>query len=227
MCGAMAKKSRDSVGWNAGPAEEPPVPAVGWDELLARAKASLDERGLERQAKREAAAERIRARNARNGVGLKFDGDGVRRALAAYYCDIVLGDRPRGYRKVFRDEGVVPSDLWLCEKVDADVMLVNEYVNAEMHRAMRADAEEAGRLAQMSQRRLVTEEGCELNQRAVEVSLKATMKDVYGDGADSSAQDSKRGISYSFPNMTLNWIVAPAELAKGVAAKPEAEAIDV
>ena len=223
----MAKKSRDGVVGKAGPAEEPPVPAVSWEELLARAKASLDERGLERQAKREAAAERIRARNARNGVELKFDGDGVRRALAAYYCDIVLGDRPRGYRKVFRDEGVVPSDLWLCEKVDADVMLVNEYVNAEMHRAMRADAEEAGRLAQMSQRRLVTEEGCELNQRAVEVSLKATMKDVYGDGADSSSQDSKKGISYSFPNMTLNWIMAPSELAKGVAAKPEAVAIDL
>ena len=70
----MAKKSRDGVGGKAGPAEEPPVPAVSWEELLARAKASLDERGLERQAKREAAAERIRARNERNGVELKFDG---------------------------------------------------------------------------------------------------------------------------------------------------------
>lgn len=204
-----------------------PAASVTWDELLARAKASLDEQGEERQAKREAAAERIRARNERRGVVLKFDAEGVRRALAAYYCDIVLGDSPRGYRRVFRDEGVVPSDLWLCEKVDADVMLVNEFVNAEMHRAIKADAEEAGRLAQMSQRRLVTEEGCELNQRAVEVSLKATMKDVYGDGAESAASDAKKSVTYSFPNMKATWIIAQPGVAERIAAKPDPEAIDV
>ena len=222
MSGHAKRKSVETVG------DDAPAARVTWDELLARAKASLDERGLERQAKREASAERIRRRNERNGVVLKFDRDGVRRALAAYYCDIVLGDRPRGYRKVFAEEGVVPSDLWLCEKVDADVMLVNEFINGEMHRAMRADAEEAGRLAQMSQRRLVTEEGCELNQRAVEVSLKATMRDVYGDG-ERDGDAKRKPIVYRFENLTANFIMSPGELAEKRldGATPVSEVVDV
>ena len=75
--------------------------------------------------------------------------------------------------------------------------------------------------------RLVTEEGCELNQKAVEVSLKATMKDVYGDGDGASASDAKKSVTYSVPNMKATWISAQPGVAERIAAKPEPEAIDV
>ena len=79
-------------------------------------------------------------------------------------------------------------------------------------------AEESASVAQESQLRLITEDGCDLNQRAVEVSLKATMRDVYGESNEvGPAKDGKAGITYNFPNMTLNWIVAPG--AAGGAAR--------
>lgn len=205
------------------------VPAVGWDELLARAEAALDEQGLERRAKWEKTAGRYLALLGRRGIEPKWNVGGVKRALAAYFCDMVLGEgRPRGMRRVFAEEGVVLTDMWDSMNAHPEIRLVYEYMRRQVKMAAEASAQDLVRQAQHSQERLVTEDGCELNQRAVELSLRATMKDVYGDGdgGGGGGGDAKKGISYSFPNMTVNWIVAPQELRKGAKAA-EPEVIDV
>ena len=217
------RKARSSGGTSSGADAAAEVPAVEWGWLLSRAMASLDEQGLERQAKREAAAERIKARMAKRGVKVGYDLDGVRRALAAYYSDVILSDRPKGFRKVFAEAGVMPSDFFDARETYPEFRLVYEYIYGRIKEVVATEAAEDVRQAQASQRRLVTEEGCELNQRAVELSLKATMKDVYGDGGGSCGggeADAKKAISYSFPNMTINWLVAPKEVPKQVEIRP-------
>ena len=205
------------------------TPGVTWEELLGRAQAALDEHGLEKQAKREKTAEKYLALLAKREITPTWDLEGVKRALAAYFCDIVLGEgRPKGFRGVFASEGVVVTDLWDSMDAYPEIRLVYEYILRQMKRSAEASAQELVGQAQRAQERLVTEDGCDLNQRAVELSLKATMRGVYGDGEkDGGASDAKRGISYSFPNMTVNWIVSPAELGKRVEAKPQPEVIDV
>lgn len=207
--------------------EETPMPAVSWDELLARATAALDERGEEAHEKRVAAAERISARNAKRGGSVEIDVDGVRRALVACYLDYMAGGKS-GVLKVFAGEGVRYVDFRDGRALHPEFTLVMEYLKGVRDEVVRQEAEDLAAQAQDAQRRLVTEEGCGLNQRAVELSLKATVKDVYGEGEGSGGGgDAKKSISYNFPNLTMNWIIAPGELAKKVEAKPQPEVIDV
>ena len=203
------------------------VPAVSWEELVARAEAALDEHGVEAHERRVAAAERISARNAKRGVSVKIDVGGVRKALVACYADYMAGGKS-GVLKVFADAGVRYVDFRDGRALHPEFTLVMEYLKGVRDDVLRQAAEDLKSQAQDAQRRLVTEDGCELNQRAVELSLKATMKDVYGeDGGSGGGGDAKKSISYIFPNMTVNWIVAPGELARKVGAKPQPEAIDV
>lgn len=213
-----------------GPPKPPRVepPAVSWEELLARAEASLDENGVATQAKREAAAEKCRARMEERGVRPSWNLDGVRRALAEYYRDCVLGECERGFRRVFAECGVHASDLFDAEGANPELRMVYEYIQKRRDEITRSEAKDLSRQAQAAQRRLVTEEGCDLNQRAVEVSLRATMKDIYGeDEKGGGGSDDKKGITYKFVNLTANWIVGPSEIAKQLKARPQAEAIDV
>lgn len=220
---AESGKSRSSPEESA----ERPVPAISWEELVARAEAALDERGEEAHAKRVAAAERISARNAKRGISVEIDVEGVRRALAAYCSDCLSGGGA-GVMGVFAREGVKYVDYRDGRALHPEFTLVMEYLKGVRDEIVRQSAEDLKSQAQNAQKRLVTEEGCDLNQRAVELSLKATMRDVYGDGEGSGGGgDAKKAISYSFPNMTVNWIMAPGELAKRVEAKPQTEAIDV
>lgn len=205
----------------------PEKSAISWEELLARAKAALDEQGEEAHAKRVAAAERISARNAKRGVSLKIDVEGVHRALAACYADYEQGGK-LGVLKVFDKAGVRYVDWRDGRATHPEFTLVMNYLQGVRDGVILQAAEDLKAQAQDAQRRLVTEEGCDLNQRAVELSLKATMKNVYGEGEGSGGGgDAKKAISYNFPNMTVNWIVAPGELAKKVEAKPQPEPIDV
>jgi len=208
-----------------------------WGRILAMAEASLDEQGEERLEKWRNVAAKRQKRMAKLGIRETADIDAMRRALCAYYADM-LGDnrRVKGIKKVFAEAGASFGDFVGGAKDRyADLNLVYTYIQRLVREAAEADAVETVQLAQDGQRRLLTEDDCKLNQRAVEVSLKATMRNVYGEdggGAGGGGRD-KTAISYNFPNMTLNWIVAPGKGGDSVKVSLEkqkaeiAEAIDV
>lgn len=211
------------------PTEGVSAPAVTWEQLLGYAELDLDERGEESWEKCKVSAEKKFRRARERGLAVEFPVDGVRAALVDYYGIMVCGaEGPRGISAICARHGVTTDALFVGQAYYPELRLVYDYVRNMGVKVAKARAVDIGIAAQASQERLVTEDGCELNQKAVELSLKATMRDVYGDGEkDGGASDAKKGISYNFPNMTVNWIVAPAELAKRVEAKPEPEAIDV
>lgn len=237
----MAKKSKTN--WAKGAAasgsasSEAPVPSVTWEELVERAEAELDENGVASMEKRRHTAEKKWRRLGERGMTLRVNREGVERALCAYFEDCFGGaGRMRGIRKVFAGCGVSLVDYTDGADYYPEFALVMEYIRRNRGERDRLLAEEAGSLAQESQMRLVTEEGCELNQKAVEVSLKATMKDVYGDGAESGGADAKKSVTYCFPNLQATWIIADPAAVPAVAGQAaiaagrgvaEPEAIDV
>lgn len=205
-----------------------------WGRILAMAEASLDEQGEERLEKWRNVAAKRHKRMAKLGIDEKADIDAMRRALCDYYADM-MGDgmRHKGIKKVFAEAGASFGDFVGGAKDRyADLNLVYTYIQRLVREAAEADAVETVQLAQDGQRRLLTEDDCKLNQRAVEVSLKATMRNVYGEDGGGGGRD-KTAISYNFPNMTLNWIVAPGKGGDSVKVSLEkqkaeiAEAIDV
>ena len=204
------------------------VPAVSWEELVARAEAALDEHGVEAHERRVAAADRISARNAKRGVSVKIDVEGVRRALVACYADYMAGGKS-GVLKVFADAGVRYVDFRDGRALHPEFTLVMEYLKGVRDDVLQQAAEDLKSQAQDAQRRLVTEDGCELNQRAVELSLKATMKGVYGDSEADKDGAKRKPIVYKFENLTANFIMSPGELAakKLDGATPVSEVIDV
>lgn len=228
MCGVMAKRAKDGAGGEAGPAEDPPAASVTWDELVERAEAELDENGVSSMEKRRHVAEKKWRRLEERGLKMNADCVAVKRALVAYYADCFEAARSVGVRKVFARFGARIVDYTDGKDYWPELWLVMDYISRNRKERDRLLAEEAGSLAQESQMRLVTEEGCELNQKAVEMSLKATMKDVYGDGPE--AGDAKRKpIMYNLPGLTVNMIMPPSELeAKRLdGATPVSEVIDV
>lgn len=227
----MAKKAKTKRAKNAAAAgsapSEAPVPSVTWEELVERAEAGLDENGVTSLEKRRHVAEKKWRRLEERGLRMNADCGKVKQALVAYYADCFEAARSLGIRRVFARCGARIADYTDGKDYWPELWLVMDYISRNRKERDRILAEEAGSLAQESQMRLVTEEGCELNQKAVEVSLKATMKDVYGDGEGGGASDAKKSVTYSFPNMKATWIIAQPGVAERIAAKPEPEAIDV
>lgn len=226
MVGMRTKKrkgSGDSAVSASGEAEVAALPAkrVSWEELLERALAALDKQSEEDFAAKKAKAEWRRERNKRKGLRLEIDYEGVRRTLVEYYEGCV-GFRPfQGFKKVFAANGVSMADYFDGEMLEPELHLVFRYTQRLRDSATKEAALDLGRQAQESQERLVTEADCKLNQRAVELSLKASMRDVYGDGdsGGGSGGSGKAQVTYNLPNLTLNMITAPAGLI-GAAKQP-------
>lgn len=204
--------------------------AVSWERLLERALADLDKQGEEDYEAAKRKAEWRRERNRVKGYRMDFDLDGVKRCLVEYY-EGCIGFRPfLGFKKVFAANKVLISDYLDGHRVYPELSLVMDYVHGVRESVLRSDAKDLGRLAQESQERLVTEADCRLNQRAVELSLKASMRDVYGEGeaGGGSGGSGKPQVVYNLPNLTLNMITAPAGLlgpAKRQEAAIEAEMV--
>lgn len=227
----MAKKAKTKRADNAAASglapNVAPVPSVTWEELVERAEAGLDENGVTSLEKRRHVAEKKWRRLEERGLRMNADCNKVKQALVAYYADCFEAARSLGIRRVFARCGARIADYTDGKDYWPELWLVMDYISRNRKERDRILAEEAGSLAQESQMRLVTEEGCELNQKAVEVSLKATMKDVYGDGEGAGASDAKKGVTYLFPNLKATWISVQPGVAERIAAKPEPEAIDV
>lgn len=181
-----------------------------WKQLVGMARLAMEDENEELVKKFEARAARRQKFMYDNGIGEVADVAALRRGLLEYYCEVVT-TTSRDVRGAFRRVGANYGDLHggVLNRC-FDLWVVREFVCKLRGKIARAVAEESASVAQESQLRLITEDGCELNQRAVEVSLKATMRDVYGESNEvGTAKDGKAGITYNFPNMTLNWIVAP------------------
>ena len=205
-------------------AEVPSERLGRWDALLERAMGALDEHGEELYARRCGAAGKKRARNDKQGIRLKIDMDGVKRALVAYYEGCVGLTEFKRFTEAFSEENVATADYFDGVSLYPELWVVLEYVQRLRDSVARTEAMDSAREAQKAQRRLVTEEGCRLNQRAVEVSLRATMKDVYGEGAVGEAEGSGRPqVVYNLPNLTVNMITAPTGL---IGASKAAEVIE-
>ena len=190
----------------ANPGFTPPT----WKQLVGMARLAMEDENEELVKKHEAMAARRQKYMYDNGIGEVADVAALRRGLLEYYCEVVT-TTSRDVRGAFRRVGANYGDLHggVLNRC-FELWVVREFIVKLRGKIARAVAEESASVAQESQLRLITEDGCELNQRAVEVSLKATMRDVYGESNEvGPAKDGKAGITYNFPNMTLNWIVAP------------------
>lgn len=177
-----------------------------WSRLLKRAEMALDEQGREHLARATAVADKLKAKNGIEGEPAGTDG--VRKALARYYADVAGDGGMLGFRKVFAECKVDPVDYFDLRELVPELRMVFNYIlkfRDEMHKL---EADEMGHLALDSQRRLVTEEGCELNQKAVELQLRASLKGVYGN-EDKSEKGGKSGVTYNLPGLTINMITAP------------------
>lgn len=190
----------------ANPGFTPPT----WKQLVGMARLAMEDENEELVKKHEAMAARRQKYMYDNGIGEVADVAALRRGLLEYYCEVATSTS-RDVRGAFKRVGANYGDLHggVLNRC-FELWVVREYIVKLRGKIARAVAEESASVAQESQLRLITEDGCELNQRAVEVSLKATMRDVYGESNEvGPAKDGKAGITYNFPNMTLNWIVAP------------------
>lgn len=208
---AKTKRTKSAAASGTEP-DAPPVPSVTWEELVERAEAGLDENGVTSLEKRRHVAEKKWRRLEERGLRMNADCDKVKQALVAYYADCFEAAQSLGIRRVFARCGARIADYTDGKDYWPELWLVMDYIGRNRKERDRILAEEAGSLAQESQMRLVTEEGCELNQKAVEVSLKATMKDVYGDGAEQG-ESKRKPIMYNLPGLTVNMIMSPAEIA--------------
>lgn len=207
----------------ANPGFTPPT----WKQLVGMARLAMEDENEELVKKHEAMAARRQKFMCDNFIDETADLAALRRGLLEYYCEVVT-TTSRDVRGAFKRVGANYGDLHggVLNRC-FELWVVREFIVRLRGKIARAVAEESASIAQESQLRLITEDGCELNQRAVEVSLKATMRDVYGESNEvGPAKDGKAGITYNFPNMTLNWIVAPGavgaagSVGAGGAAKP-------
>lgn len=198
----------------ANPGFTPPT----WKQLVGMARLAMEDENEELVKKHEAMAARRQKFMCDNFLDETADLAALRRGLLEYYCEVVT-TTSRDVRGAFKRVGANYGDLHggVLNRC-FELWVVREFIVRLRGKIARAVAEESASIAQESQLRLITEDGCELNQRAVEVSLKATMRDVYGESNEvGPVKDGKAGITYNFPNMTLNWIVAPGA-AGGAAA---------
>lgn len=202
--------AKDAAAREALAAENPGFTPPTWKQLVGMARLAMEDENEELVKKHEAMAARRQKYMYDNGIGEVADVAALRRGLLEYYCEVATSTS-RDVRGAFRRVGANYGDLHggVLNRC-FELWVVREFIVKLRGKIARAVAEESASVAQESQLRLITEDGCELNQRAVEVSLKATMRDVYGESNEvGTVKDGKAGITYNFPNMTLNWIVAP------------------
>ena len=161
----------------ANPGFTPPT----WKQLVGMARLAMEDENEELVKKHEAMAARRQKYMYDNGIGEVADVTALRRGLLEYYCEVATSTS-RDVRGAFRRVGANYGDLHggVLNRC-FELWVVREYIVKLRGKIARAVAEESASVAQESQLRLITEDGCELNQRAVEVSLKATMRDVYGE----------------------------------------------
>lgn len=88
-----------------------------------------------------------------------------------------------------REEECIEAKKW-----DAEIKLVWDFIEERIADRMRARAKEIAQDAQEGLRRLVTDDECKLNARAIKMALESTVPDLYGGGGGKAeAEDEEDG----------------------------------
>ena len=166
--------------------DRPGSPA--WKSLLARAQLALDEAALAAYRKRRDAQERRLARSMEEH-GLKeapYDFYMVQEVLVEYDRCGVFSDALRSCNG--REGECIEARAW-----DADIRLVWDFVKARLKARMAARALDIAQEAQEGLRKLVTDEECGLNVKALKMALEGAVPELYGGGAKASEDGDEEG----------------------------------
>ena len=167
--------------------ERPGSPA--WKSLLARAQMALDEEALAAYRKRKDGLERRLARSMEEH-GLKeapYDFYMVQEVLVEYDRCGVFSDALRSCNG--REGECIEARAW-----DADIRLAWDFVKARLKARMAARAMDIAQVAQEGLGRLVADEECGLNVKALKMALEGAVPELYGGGGKpSEAEDGDAG----------------------------------
>lgn len=114
-----------------------------------------------------------------------------------------------------KDMVLTAYDLWPESK------FVRDYLAHRRHRSVEMDNEDLVESARDGLRRVMTEDGSKLNANAIMFALERLDPETFG--AKRKAAESEAQVVYNIPGLTLNMVVAPAELPN---ANPAGAAID-
>ncbi|MBQ1344762.1 MAG: hypothetical protein IIY62_00225 [Kiritimatiellae bacterium] len=166
--------------------DRPGSPA--WKSLLARAQLALDEAALAAYRKKKDSLERRLARSMEEH-GLKeapYDFYMVQEVLVEYDRCGVFSDALRLCNG--REGECIEARAW-----DADIWLVWDFVKARLKARMAARALDIAQVAQEGLGRLVADEECGLNMKALKMALEGAVPELYGGGAKASEDGDEEG----------------------------------
>lgn len=188
-----------------------------WETLLGDALLSLDEQEEAQYAKRlEVAAKKLR----RMGLSAApVDKAKVVRFLLAY-----LGTKR--YRESLASAGLTFASALLAYDLWPESKTAMEYARRLKHR----EREEVGNdelvdAAREGLRRLVTDEECRLNQKAVTFTLERLSRKEFGEERGEVSGGPRATVNYNLPGLTVNLITAPAAALERIGAVSRPAAI--
>lgn len=161
--------------------EKRPVPwtsgSPAWESLLARAVMSLDESEAAAHEKRRDECDRRYARRLEK-AGLMvspYDWYQVREVLVEY-------DRCGRFDEALRRCNGKESECLEAKSWDEDVRLVWDFLVRQSKERLAARASDIAQDAQEGLRRLVTDEACRLDTKAIKIALESAAPELYGGG---------------------------------------------
>lgn len=194
-----------------------PDEAERWARLEKSMLLSLDEHEAESLERRRAAARRKLER-----FGLAeppIDRVGVQRFLLAY------SGLDKNQSKCLKEVGVSKDAVLTAYELWPESRLVMEYVRRRRDKSMEMDNEGLVENAVRGLDRMMTEDGLKLNANAIMFALERLAPERFG--AKKKVSEGEAQVVYNIPGLTLNMVVAPAELpnAKPVGQVIEAEVV--
>jgi hypothetical protein len=168
-----------------------------WKALLGRAVLALDEEGISAYRKRKDALERKLERNlSETGLTVPpYDFYMVQEVLVEY-------DKCGIFTEAIRNCGAKESECIEARVWDADIKLVWDFVRERIKARLAARASDIAQEAQEGLRRLVTDEECKLNVKALKMALESVAPELYGgdakgSGDEEESDDSRKKIPMS------------------------------
>lgn len=155
-----------------------------WNSLLGRAVLALDEEGISAYRKRKDVLERKLERNmSENGIVVPpYDFYMVQEVMVEYDKCGIFGEALR--KCGGRESECIEARAW-----DADIKLVWDFVRERIKARLAARASDIAQEAQEGLRRLVTDEECKLNVKALKMALESVAPELYGGGAKGSGDE--------------------------------------
>lgn len=188
-----------------------------WAELLDRAMSSLDEEDVMALEKRRESAKRKLAR--RSSAEMPFDEQKVKAFLLKYS---IVGK----YSETAESIGVKKAELLDAYDFWPESRVVYDYVVRRRKQAREIENDEILEDARNGLRRLVTVEGCELDQKSVLFAIERLDRKSFGRDAVKEGGGNVQ-VNYHLPGLTINMIQPPDGVLAKLHAKKKTEVIDV